>query len=422
MPFVAPSIPHLVPLLNLSQKNALPIYVVGGALRDTLLGRTCHDIDLITPGDPTAIAQAFSTHLSGHWFWLDQQRRYSRVIVKKDKTVLQYDFAPLRADTLNEDLRLRDFTINAIACPLDDLTRWIDPLAGQADLENRLLRECSAQSFPADPLRMLKGLRHCAQFDLAIEATTWQHCQMSAPQLAKVAGERIRQELALLFAQPSLRQVLTLFHQSGLSRSLGFPDGNQELSFLQTKQERLTHVFPQAAHSYNQPFCDEFTLASIAKFCFYFMQISIEHHNLLELLSSLKLSRKATRLIVFFHRLARTDSTLLFQQQTTDRMRLLWLEDLNALLPEALLVLGVMERRGAMQVVWHRLYERCDQDLINGRVRLLVSGKRLKELCPDCSGRRLGMLLKKLHTAELKGKVSTPQQAENYLIQWCESH
>nr|WP_320116283.1 hypothetical protein [uncultured Desulfuromonas sp.] len=422
MSFPAPFIPHLAPLQQLSQTHALPIYVVGGVLRDTLLQRPCHDIDLITPGDPTAIAQAFSKHLNGHWFWLDQQRLYSRVIFKENAATMQYDFAPFRAETLGDDLHLRDFTINAIACPLDDLTLWIDPLNGTADLENRLLRECSGQSFPDDPLRMLKGLRHCAQFDLTIDETTWQHYQDMAPHLSQMSGERIRQELALLFAQTPLQKTLLLFHQSGLAQSIGLPSKMNDNPSLQITHEQLSHVFPQAAHEFNQSLCDEFTLKALAQFCCYLAVLNIDIHKLLELLSALKISRKGTRLVAFFHRLLRTDSKILHQQETTDRMRLLWLEDLQAPLPDALLLLGVMERRAALKSSWHGLYACCDQVLLNGRVRPLVTGKRLKEICPDLPGQELGNLLRMLRIIELKGKITTPQQAEDYLIRWCESH
>lgn len=113
---------------------------------------------------------------------------------------------------------------------------------------------------------------------------------------------------------------------------------------------------------------------------------------------------------------------MIHHQITPDRVRLLWLEDLRAPLPEALLLLGVMERREVMLTCWQRLYALCDELLVNGRVRPLVSGARLQELCPNCSGQALGKLLKKLRQAELKGTVATAQEAENYLIQWCESH
>ena len=422
MPFPAPSIPHLTPLIHLSQTHALPIYVVGGALRDTLLQRPCHDIDLITPGDPTSIAQAFAKQQAGHWFRLDQQRLYSRVILKQRDTILQYDFAPFRAETLHDDLRLRDFTINAIACPLDDLSGWIDPFGGQADLKNHLLRECSPQSFPDDPLRMLKGMRHCAQLELSVEEVTWQHCQQHAPQLARVAGERIRQELALLLAQASPQRAVHWFHQSGLAQAINLPEIAQELFLPHSDQEQLRRIFPQAAKAYNQYLCDEFTLGSFAKLCHYISQLNIDIYKMDEVLSGLKMSRKATRLMSFFHHLQRVDAAILHHQATSDRVRLLWLENLNAPLPDALLLLAVMERRGVMQSCWQRLYALCDQLLINGCVRPLVEGKRLKELYPEASGKSLGKMLHRLRQAELKGKVSTPQQAENYLIQWCESH
>ena len=90
-------------------------YLVGGAIRDLLLGRPISDLDLISPGNPTELAKKFASLVGGHWFWLDQEHQQSRVVLKQNEPNTTFDFAPFRAPDLKNDLLDRDFTINAIA-------------------------------------------------------------------------------------------------------------------------------------------------------------------------------------------------------------------------------------------------------------------------------------------------------------------
>ena len=106
-----------------------PAYLVGGAVRDLLLGRPLHDLDFVLPGDGMAAGRAAANRLGGAYFPLDEEHQTARVVlVLPDGSRLNLDFAAQRGADLESDLRARDFTINAIAIPLNDLKKLNDPL------------------------------------------------------------------------------------------------------------------------------------------------------------------------------------------------------------------------------------------------------------------------------------------------------
>ena len=112
-------------------------WIVGGALRDELLGRPVTDVDIAIAGDPEAAARELAAELSGPVFRLSEAFGAWRVVHRRDGRI--YDFAPLQGETIEDDLAQRDFTVNAMARPRQggDL---IDPLGGRADLDARTLR------------------------------------------------------------------------------------------------------------------------------------------------------------------------------------------------------------------------------------------------------------------------------------------
>ena len=198
--------PLLVVFAKLSRKfpGTGGLHLVGGAIRDALLHRPVTDFDFTSPYDPTPLAQALAPQLGGHWFWLDEPRRQSRVMADG----VTCDFAPFRAPTLAADLAARDFTINAMAFDLaGPLTHaaLIDPLDGRGDLATRILRCAGPGVLLDDPLRILKGLRHAAELDLAIEPATLGAMQAAAVRLPVMAPERLRLELWRIMATPATK-------------------------------------------------------------------------------------------------------------------------------------------------------------------------------------------------------------------------
>jgi poly(A) polymerase len=216
-----------VPLLASLLTPDVECFLVGGALRDWQLGRAVSDLDFAVSCDPTDLAKRFAEAVGGHWFMLDAERRQSRVVSRKqDALPFTYDFSPFRADDLAGDLRLRDFTINALALPIvagNDLPPLIDPLGGLSHLQCGLLRACSSGVFQDDPLRLLKGTRHCTALGLAVEPRTLNWMREATVLLPKVAAERVRTELAGIFAADAASRGLLLLRELDLLEALFGP-------------------------------------------------------------------------------------------------------------------------------------------------------------------------------------------------------
>lgn len=179
------------------------------------------DFDLALGEDPSSLARTLAKQLGGHFFFLDAVRRQSRVLVQQGGMQIQFDFAPFRAETLEGDLRLRDFTLNAMALDLrSDGLRILDPCEGRADLESRLIRVCSPCSFTDDPLRLLRALRLRHRLGMSLEPGTLELIRRDAPLIEGVAAERVRSELALSFLPPKIHKLAAELADCGLLQAL----------------------------------------------------------------------------------------------------------------------------------------------------------------------------------------------------------
>ena len=228
---------HFDRLVSLSgDKDA---YIVGGAVRDALIGASVTDVDLVTATDPTPLAKNFARQIGGSWFWLDESRLQSRVVVNNDENCPDYDFAQFRAPTLGQDLLDRDFTINSIAFPLLAEERLIDPLCGLDDLQKGVLRMVSGKSLTDDPLRILKGIRHATVLGLDVEAETLRCMQRDVTGLYHVSPERIRQEVWKIFGSRDTSGGLQLLSQSNVGNYLF---GNSFLSSVNTLSKGLERL------------------------------------------------------------------------------------------------------------------------------------------------------------------------------------
>ena len=167
-------------------------YVVGGAVRDELLGRQVVDVDVAIP-DPEVAARIYSGLSKGAVFLLSEKHGAWRVAFKDGATV---DFTPLDVP-IEDDLRTRDFTINAIAQPVAG-GDYVDPLGGRADLEARTLRAVSSSIFEDDPLRLLRAVRLEDELGFTLDGPTEELVRRHAGLVADPAGERLVGELERL--------------------------------------------------------------------------------------------------------------------------------------------------------------------------------------------------------------------------------
>ncbi len=169
-------------------------------MRDRLLGHPTADLDLVIDGDAADTARILARACGpAACFALSEEFGAWRVVARDGSW--QIDVEALRGDPLEEDLALRDFTINAIAEPLQGGAP-IDPLGGLADIEERRLRMVAHQAFAADPLRVLRLVRLAVELDLAVEARTQLAAFTAAGGLHSVAGERVFMELSRVLNAP----------------------------------------------------------------------------------------------------------------------------------------------------------------------------------------------------------------------------
>lgn len=181
----------------------VPIYLVGGAVRNVLISRSVHDFDFVVAGDALGVARKLANKINGAYFPLDVERATARVIyIDEEYGRYIFDFAALRAEDLDADLRDRDFTINAMAVSVHDPQALLDPLGGAADLHAKSLRACSPAAFAKDPVRILRAVRMAAAFNLSIVPETRGFLKDSVSALANVSPERLRDEILNILGGP----------------------------------------------------------------------------------------------------------------------------------------------------------------------------------------------------------------------------
>lgn len=197
------------------------VFLVGGAVRDALLGRNTHDLDFVMPGDVCPTARRIAAALNASFYLLDEARNTARVIHHRTAPEpIVIDFAALRAENLEGDLRDRDFTINAMALPMQSEPDLIDPLNGNADLQAGILRACSTTAFSDDPLRLLRGVRLALELQFRIQPQTYQLMQRAVPSLTRVTAERKRDELFKMLSNPRPASAIRLLARLGVVTAL----------------------------------------------------------------------------------------------------------------------------------------------------------------------------------------------------------
>lgn len=194
------------PLLALAAE-AMDAWLVGGALRDRLLGRATADYDVAVAGDPASLARGVARRTGGHAFLLSEGFRSWRVVVRQRDW--QVDVLPVVGGAIETDLAARDFTVDALALPLRELARTkldavgpigriaglLDPYGGLSDLRARRLRMVSPQAFERDPVRILRLARLACELAFAVGSETREAARRNAARLEAVAAERVFGEL-----------------------------------------------------------------------------------------------------------------------------------------------------------------------------------------------------------------------------------
>ena len=227
-----------------SGKAGAPV-LVGGAVRDAWLARPCVDLDIAVPAGALALAARVAERVSGTCVVLDAERGAARVIAG----ALTLDVTDFRAPSLEADLALRDFTVNALAVPLhgllrDGRARIVDPTGGLADLKARRLRPPSPGVLADDPLRALRAVRFEATLGLRLTPAAACAVRAVAPALAHTSAERVRDELVSLLDLPDTARALRRADTLGLLAVI-FPEAQP----MRATAQPAPHRFDVLEHS-----------------------------------------------------------------------------------------------------------------------------------------------------------------------------
>ena len=215
---------YLSQLLALSPQA---MYLVGGSIRDLIIGREdIKDIDILMQADSETVARNFADRIEGSFFFLDEARNISRVIKRVGHDSMQFDFTNFDGPDLYADLGRRDFTINAMALDLrafvaeQAINGLVDPFSGKDDIGLKIIRMVRPDALDEDPLRLLRAVRFAVTLGFSIEKTSAEHIRQRSVLMNRPAPERIRDEFFLILAEEHAEKNLMLLDSLGLLSSI----------------------------------------------------------------------------------------------------------------------------------------------------------------------------------------------------------
>ena len=214
-------------LADLIRERSSPCYIAGGTIRDWLIGVKAKDLDVTVPRDGFGWAAALARKLGGTFVPMDKEEDVARVVWQE----FCVDFSSFRegAQTIEEDLLKRDFTINSLALPFpadgkssrdSDKGEILDPAEGQKDLKNKIIRSTASAVFISDPLRLLRAFRFMATLGFTIEPITEKQIRKYCHLLYLVAEERITHELDIIMAAGDSINAVEAMHENGILQEL----------------------------------------------------------------------------------------------------------------------------------------------------------------------------------------------------------
>lgn len=395
--------------LDLLPPNA---YLVGGAVRDALLGRCADylDLDFVVPTNSVEIARKIATDYNAGFVVLDAQRQIARVVFPQ-ATV---DLAQQEGNSLEIDLQRRDFTINAIAYN-PHTGEFIDPLQGMTDCRAGMIRMVSPTNLEDDPLRLLRAYRQAAQLGFQIEPETQSTIRQLAPLLSRVAAERVQVELGYLFKSPQGTPWLNMAWEDNLLQSW-FPDataqGLAQVAAIDHSGDILTQTWPQLGIELRSPVGGKSaSLLSLAKLTQLLPSVpeAAEHHLL-----CLKYSRAEIRAVV--SAIAHLPQLLSYSTSPMPlREQYFLFLNLGAIFP-VLVVLAVADGM-SIDAITPLISRYLNPDDQVSHPTALVTGKDLMQALHLPASPQVGKLLTEIQIARIEGKIFTCEDALEFAAQ-----
>jgi tRNA nucleotidyltransferase (CCA-adding enzyme) len=384
----------------LAAERQLGVYLVGGVVRDILLGWANSDLDLVVEGDAIKLAESLAGEIGGQ---LVVHRRFGTAKIRTGN--LTIDLAMARAETyarpgalpsvrpgsVQDDLARRDFTINAMALRLDPrkFGRLVDPFDGQQDLKSGLIRILHDRSFIDDATRMLRAVRYEQRFGFRLEGSTEKLLRQNVSMLGTISGDRIRHELEMILREERLERMLKRLGELGLLAEVHPALKGDD--WLQKKFARVREVAsPPSPALYLVLLTYRFSLPECEDF-----------------IARMRLPGTVSRVIRDTARLRERMPSLDALDLPPSAVRGL-LQEYSPTSVQACLIAAESPL----------IRERLDLYLTRWRhVRTGLDGRALQKLGVP-SGPRLGRILKALQDAKLDGKIETKQDETKLVQRW----
>lgn len=409
-------------IAGMATELGVDVYLVGGYLRDSFLGRETKDLDFALSGAWEELPRIFAARISGRFFWLDEKRLQGRVVKKTGGEISFFDFAPLRGGTVMDDLASRDFTINALALPLGGARReLLDPLAGRDDLLHGMIRACSPAAFDDDPLRLMRAIRFAAELGFAIEENTWETLCAKAALLKAVAGERVRDELFRTLAASGCGVSLQRLWDSGLwGEILALKEWGacaERIPRLEAAERLCMEVgrlFPKSAESLADYLNREVEAGISLRSLIALAAVlgSSARGGTSPLAERLRLGREAGRVLDMLCRDEKETYGML-EQSPAERVIYRFFRDREPAGPGMLIIASAAGAVSAapfsrMVGYWLTAYEAGEADLF-------LSGGEIMEILGVSPGRVVGEAMARLRGAEGSGFVTSREEAREFI-------
>ena len=395
--------------LNLLPK---PVYVVGGAVRDALLGRVRAelDLDLVIPAGSVAVARQLATAHRAGFVLLDAERQIARVVFPG----LTVDIAQQDGSSITDDLARRDYTLNAIAYDLQT-KKLIDPLNGTQDIQHRTLRMVSKDNLISDPLRLLRAYRQGAQLNFTIESDTRRAIRELVPLLTTVAAERVLMELRYLLQASSSSQWLAMMVADDLLTGwLKIPvdrDVADRLAKFDRACQLIQQYYPSLDRELDRALRDTMAISrkSLGKFTLLLsLDLQLATAQMLRLTFSSAEIQVVTTAITYLPQLLGAEMSL--------REQYFWFQLVGNNFP-LLIILAITAGVDLVDLV--TLIDRyLDPHNQVAHPTPLVSGRDLVESLEILPSPTIGKLLTEIQIARIMGKMSTPADAIEFAQKW----
>ena len=377
-------------------KRGQRVYLVGGVVRDLLLGYPNFDLDLVVEGDAVKLAQQVAetsqAKLLAHHRFGTAKLRYENFTLdlataRKETYAKPGALPAVTPGTLKDDLIRRDFSINAMAISLaaNDYGELVDPYQGKSDLEHHLIRILHTGSFSDDATRILRAIRYEQRLGFELEAQTAQLLKRDIPMLDTISGDRIRHELELIFKEKQPEFVIKRLGELGvLPRISPFLKGDGWLAEKFDKARRL-----------KKP-------TQLPSLYFCLVIYSFSERDIEQFLARLNISAKLSRAMRDTLRL-KTSLPLLDKPALKPSEIYYLLREYEPVAIQANAIASD-EKEGTPSLIVHRHLQLFLTKL--RYVRTALDGEELKRLGIS-AGPEMGKVLQILHKAKLDGEVRT---------------